>query len=134
MYFSNYRFAVLIGGILALCAACQAPSSTRVPVAISLPKSTVKIESLRQPQRVERSISLTGSIIQQLAIVNGWLYQIDDGTGQIWVLTRQVAPGAGNQIHVKGVLHYEAIVISGADLGDYYLEEQERQVLPATNR
>lgn len=133
MDFFNYRFAVLVGGMLALCTACQAPSTTRIPVATSLPKSAVKIESLRQQQRVERSIPLTGSIIQQLAILNGWLYQIDDGTGQIWILTRQVAPGVGNQIHVKGVLRYEAIVINGADLGDYYLEEQERQLISDTN-
>ena len=115
-----------------LCMACQAPSSNQVPL-LSIPKSTVKIDSLRQPQRVERSVPVTGSVTQQLAILNGWLYEIDDGTGQIWILTQQAAPALGSQVHVSGVLRYKAIPINGVDLGDFYLEEKERQSPDVSN-
>ncbi len=128
MSFATYRYAVvgLGGGLMALCLACQPPPpGNRLP-AISLPKSTVAIDSLRQPQQVERSVSLTGSVVQRLAILDGWLYQLDDGTGQIWIVAQQAAPDVGKQVDVKGVLRYEAIVINGADLGDYYLEETQR--------
>lgn len=91
-------------------------------------KSTVTIDSLRQPQRVERSIPLKGSVTQRLAILNGWLYQIDDGTGQVWILTQQEPPAVGKQVYVKGLLRYEAIPINGADVGDYYLEEEQREL------
>lgn len=114
-------------GLMALCVACQAPSGSRIP-ALSLPKATVAIESLRQPQRVERSLPLAGAVTQRLAILNGWLYQLDDGTGQVWVRSQQPAPAVGAQVQVDGVLRYEAIIINGADLGDYYLEETERQL------
>ncbi|MEM8610516.1 MAG: hypothetical protein AAGF93_00750 [Cyanobacteria bacterium P01_H01_bin.105] len=128
MCFSNYRRTIGLGaGIIIYCGACQAPSDVGVP-AISLPKATVTVESLRQPQQVEQSVPLSGSVIQRLAILNGWLYQIDDGTGQVWVLTQQTAPEIDQQVYVKGVLRYEAIIINEADLGDYYLEEQERQL------
>ena len=133
MCISKYKVAIAMGiGIMALCVACQPPSGSRVP-AMSLPKASVTIESLRQPQRVERSVPLTGAVIQRLAILNGWLYQIDDGTGQVWILTKQSAPELGKQVYVKGVLRYEAIVINGADLGDYYLEEQQRQLEPSNS-
>jgi hypothetical protein len=80
---------------------------------------------------VEQAISLAGSVTQRLGIMNGWLYQLDDGTGQVWILTRQTAPAVGQQVYVDGVLRYEPIPINGADLGDYYLEEKQRQ-LPST--
>ncbi|MEO0869930.1 MAG: hypothetical protein AAFY17_16140 [Cyanobacteria bacterium J06642_11] len=117
--------------MIVLCVACQAPSGQRLPM-VSLPKaSSITIESLRQPQRVERSVTLTGSVTERLTIVNGWLYQVEDGTGQVWVSTQQPAPAIGNQVRIKGVLRYRPIEISGADLGDYYLEEQQRQEEPS---
>lgn len=129
MYFFNRRF-FLVGvgvGLMAFCVACQAPSGSRIP-ALSLPRAAVAIESLRQPQRVERSLPLAGVVTQRIAILNGWLYQLDDGTGQVWVVSQEPAPAVGDQVDVDGVLRYEAIVINGADLGDYYLEETQRQL------
>lgn len=128
MYFLNYRYALGLGiGVMALCVACQSPSANQVPI-LSLTRSATKIEMLRQPQQVERSVSLTGSVIQRLAILDGWLYQIDDGTGQVWVLTEDVAPAIGRNVDVEGVLRYEAVIINEADLGDYYLEEKQWQL------
>lgn len=128
MYFLNYKYAFGLGiGVLTLCVACQSPSANQVPV-LSLARSSIKIETLRQPQQVERSVSLTGSVTQRLAILDGWLYQIEDGTGQVWILTEDVAPAIGRNVDVEGVLRYEAIVINEADLGDYYLEEKQRQL------
>ncbi|MEM9265075.1 MAG: hypothetical protein AAGA46_06090 [Cyanobacteria bacterium P01_F01_bin.13] len=128
-WFANYKYTAvaMAGGLMTLCVACQPPTGNRLP-AVSFSKSAIAIESLRQPQQVERSVPLSGSVIQRLAILNGWLYQIDDGTGQVWILTQQAAPAIGRQVHVKGVLRYEAIVINGADLGDYYLEETQRRL------
>lgn len=128
IHFSKSRCTLGLGvGLVACCVACQPPSGSQQLPVLSLTRSAVKIEALRQPQKVERSISLTGSVIQRLAIVNGWLYQIDDGTGQVWVLTENVAPAVGNNVDVDGVLRYEAIIINEADLGDYYLEEKQLQ-------
>ncbi len=91
-------------------------------------KSTIKIDALRQPQQVEQSISLAGVVTQRVSLLNSWLYQVDDSTGQIWILTQQVAPKVGQQVYVDGILRYEAIPINGADLGDYYLEAKQYQL------
>lgn len=129
MYFFDRRFSsvAMVMGLMAFCVACQAPSSSRIPV-LSLPRATVAIESLRQPQRVERSLPLAGAVTQRVALLNSWLYQLDDGTGQVWVVSQESAPAVGTQVYVDGVLRYESIVINGADLGDYYLEETRRQL------
>ena len=136
MHFSNYRFTLGLGtSIIILCGACQSSGDVSTPgvsLPKALPKVTVTVESLRQPQQVEQSITLAGSVTQRLVILNGWLYQVDDGTGQVWVLTQQAAPELGQEVYLKGVLRYEAIVINQADLGDYYVEEEERQLLQPT--
>ncbi|MEM1239836.1 MAG: hypothetical protein AAGI45_08355 [Cyanobacteria bacterium P01_H01_bin.26] len=121
---------LLSGGLTAFCLACQPQSHNRVPT-ISISSSVSTIESLRQPEQVERSVPLAGSVTQQIPVLNGWLYQLDDSTGQVWVLTQQAAPAVGSRVSVQGVLRYEAIVIGGIDAGDYYLEEQQRQLQPS---
>ena len=127
---SNYGRWLSLGWVLAAMAmGCQTPPSGNgrpVPV-LSLTRSTATIESLRQPEKVEQSLALNGAVVQRLAILNGWLYQVDDGTGQVWVRSQQAAPTLGQQIYVKGLLRYEPIVISDVDLGDYYLEEKQRE-------
>lgn len=131
MVYSNNRKLVqrsLLGVLGALGIACQ-PTSSSIPRP-SLPfiRSTTSIESLRQAGQVERSMPLAGEVTQQLKILDGWLYQLNDGTGQVWILTQQSPPAVGQNIYVNGVLRYEAIVINGADLGDYYLEEKNHQI------
>ncbi|NEQ52778.1 MAG: hypothetical protein F6K11_22010 [Leptolyngbya sp. SIO3F4] len=128
MSLSNYIFALGIGlGMVIFGNSCQASSSNGVPV-LPLTWSAVTIESLRQPGKVEKSLPLSGSVIQRLGVLNGALYQLDDGTGQVWVVTHQSAPALGEQIYLEGVVRYEPIVINGVDLGDYYLEEKQREL------
>ena len=105
------------------------PHGAPLPV-LSFTRSVVTIESLRQPEKVEQALALNGAVIQRLAVLNGWLYQVDDGTGQVWVRSQQAAPALGEQIYVKGLLRYEPILINGVDLGDYYLEENQRELQP----
>lgn len=128
MRFSNPRLTAGVGAsVLIFTVACQTPSGSQLPI-VSLPKSAVTIESLRQPQRVEHSVTLMGSVTQRLAILNGWLYEVNDGTGQVWISTQQAAPGIGNQVRIKGVVQYQPVDINGIDLGDYYLKEEQRQL------
>lgn len=132
MFFSEWRVSVGLGiGLLTVCVACQTPPTTNRFPAVSLSKPAITIESLRQPQQVERLLPLAGAVTQRLAILNGWLYQIDDGTGQVWILSQKSAPAVGTHIYVHGFVRYEAIIINEADLGDYYLEETQRRLKPS---
>ncbi|MGD1854229.1 MAG: hypothetical protein ACFB2W_08240 [Leptolyngbyaceae cyanobacterium] len=124
MRFLNCGFVIGLG---LMTLSCQPAADTVAPI-LSLTRPAVTIQSLRQPERVEQSLPLSGEVIQRLAVLNGWLYQLEDDTGQIWILTQQTAPAVGEQIYVEGVLRYEPIVINGADLGDYYLEEEQRDI------
>jgi hypothetical protein len=38
----------------------------------------------------------------------------------------------GDKVQVSGIVHYEQIVVSGADISEYYLQEQSRSPLAAS--
>ncbi len=130
MRFSHPRLTAGVGiGLMIVSVACQTPSSSHFPI-VSLPQSVVTIEALKQPQRVEHSVTLRGSVTQRLALLNGWLYEVNDGTGQVWISTQQTPPDIGQKVRMKGILRYQPVEINGFDLGDYYLKEEQRQLDP----
>jgi hypothetical protein len=52
-------------------------------------------------------------------------YEIDDGTGRIWVVTRRGVPGRGARVGAKGHV-YTGFNLSGRNLGTV-LEESDRR-------
>jgi uncharacterized protein YdeI (BOF family) len=85
-----------------------------------------------QPSEVDSTVYLKGRVGDRVPLVNGQVYQLQDDTGTIWVLTdnpiRQNDPirQSGEQISVKGRVHYESIPLGGQEYGEAYIEEQKR--------
>jgi uncharacterized protein YdeI (BOF family) len=76
-------------------------------------------------------VYLQGKVSKQVPILKGQLYELEDSTGKIWVLS-SVEPGKGRrskpgqQIRIKGKVRYQDIDIAGQNLGEAYIEEQQR--------
>lgn len=81
------------------------------------------------PDYVNETIQVTGRVQQHVPLLEGTLYLIEDGTGQVWVFSLEAPPAIGDRAQVSGILQYEPIVVSGADMGEYYLQEQSRSQL-----
>lgn len=79
-------------------------------------------------EREEETVAISGAIAQRAALLDGWLYEVRDETGSIWVLTDRSEPEVGEQVIVEGVLHYEPIVVGEIDAGDVYLQEKSYRV------
>ncbi|MEL7359858.1 MAG: hypothetical protein AAFN40_25405 [Cyanobacteria bacterium J06560_6] len=86
-------------------------------------RSVVPIDSLMS-ERVDESVAIKGTVAQRVAILEGWLYQVQDDTGKLWVLADHTAPEVGQLATVEGTLRYEAIVVGEIDAGEVYLEAQ----------
>jgi hypothetical protein len=56
-------------------------------------------------------------------LLGGTVYELQDSTGKIWVLTKGQAPEKGQEVTVKGTLRYKSIPIAGKEQGSVYLEE-----------
>jgi hypothetical protein len=86
---------------------------------------TTKIQSIRQhPLKTTVTIRIRGRILRQVPLVGSQAYELEDETGRIWVVTKQVLT-TGNVTTVQGVVRYHPISIAGQNLGEAYLESQD---------
>ena len=96
------------------------------PIARLITQSTPIEEIHTQFPPSENPVYLSGRVQQSIPLLEGWIYQLKDDTGSIWVVTQTSAPTTGEEILIKGLARYEPILVAGEDLGEYYIEEQEQ--------
>lgn len=72
------------------------------------------------------TVYIRGAVGNQVQLLGTWVYEVQDPTGTIWVLTAQPVPHLGDQIWIEGKVRYQAIAIKGQELGEAYLIEKVR--------
>ena len=79
-----------------------------------------------QPQKSDNNtpIYVQGKVERKVPLLEQQMYQIEDSTGKIWVLTNQKNWKVGDKIVVKALPRYESIPKAGSELGELYLEEK----------
>lgn len=98
----------------------------RIPSIRLSRRSAVPIESLMADREAD-SVVVSGTVTQRSAILNGWLYEVSDDTGSLWVLTDGSEPEVGAIAKIEGIVRYEPVVVGEIDAGSIYLEEQSYQ-------
>ncbi|MCG8362759.1 MAG: hypothetical protein MJA27_05405 [Pseudanabaenales cyanobacterium] len=123
-------FFVLVGIL-----GCSAVGETRSPLfELNMPRPIARLisritpieEIHAQSAPLDHPVYLRGQVQQSIPLLNGRIYQLQDDTGSIWVVTQTSAPIVGEEILIKGLTHYEPILVAGEDLGEHYIEEQEQ--------
>ncbi len=79
-----------------------------------------------KPQKGDNNapVYVSGKVERKVPLLEKQMYQIEDSTGKIWVLTNQKGWKVGEKVVVKAIPQYESIPISGTELGQVYLEEK----------
>jgi len=104
-------FVVLIGGLL-LLTAC--PSQTNI----------AKINS--DPDRYRgKEVGIAGTVTNSYGAMGTGAYEIDDGTGRIWVATTRGVPAKGARVGAKGYIH-NGFSFAGRSFGTV-MEETDRR-------
>ena len=104
-------FVVLLGGLL-LLTAC--PSQTNI----------AKINA--NPDRYRgKEIGIEGRVTDSYGVLGAGAYEIDDGTGRIWVATRRGVPSKGSKVGAKGYVH-NGFSFAGRSFGTV-MEETDRR-------
>ena len=104
-------FVVLIGGML-LLTAC--PSQTNI----------AKINA--NPDRYRgKEVGIAGRVTDSYGVMGAGAYEIDDGTGKIWVATRTGVPSKGSRVGAKGYIH-SGFSFAGRNFGTV-MEETDRR-------
>jgi len=58
---------------------------------------------IANPSRyTDRDVRVSGAVIDSYSIANRGAYKIDDGTGQLWVVSEHGVPGTTARVVVKG--------------------------------
>jgi hypothetical protein len=70
------------------------------------------------------TVYIQGKVEKHAPLLKKHVYQLDDNTGKIWVLTNKDNLRVGSRVTVKGQLKYQSIPLAGRELGEFYVEEQ----------
>jgi len=102
--------SILIGTVL--LTAC--PSQTNI----------AKINS--DPARYSgKEVGIVGTVTNSYGVLGNGAYEIDDGTGRLWVATRRGVPSRGSRVGAKGYVH-NGFNFAGRNFGTM-VEETDRR-------
>ncbi|MFH7029759.1 MAG: DNA-binding protein [Heteroscytonema crispum UTEX LB 1556] len=81
------------------------------------------IRTLTQQQN-NSTVYIQGKVEKIVPLLQQRVYQINDSTGKIWVLTNQTGWREGEQVVVRGKLRYQSIPLANKEFGEIYVEEE----------
>ena len=126
-------------GSLSLVLASGFFSCGNLPMSqLNLGFNVASIGDIQKKRQVDGEVYLRGKVENRAPFVGNAAYQLQDGTGTIWVLTNQALPQLGDEVLLKGEVRYKSITLkelAGKDLGEVYIEEMEQlKRTPAANK
>lgn len=127
-----YLVSLIVGGGLVLGGCTTSEVSVETPLknepvqlpAVRLPGQSADTINSLMVDRVNETVVITGTVSRRVPLLEGWLYQMQDDTGSLWVLTQRSAPEVGENATVEGLVRYETIAVEAIDASEVYLEEQ----------
>lgn len=78
-------------------------------------------------EKADRTVAVSGRVTQRSALLEGWLYQVQDSSGSVWILTEKEAPAVNESVTVEGTVRYEPVVVGEIDASGIYLEERSHR-------
>jgi len=72
-----------------------------------------------------KEVAIVGNVTDSYGVLGNGAYELDDGTGRIWVVTRRGVPSRGARVGAKGRV-YTGFSFGGRSFGTV-LEESDRR-------
>jgi len=73
----------------------------------------------------DKEVALVGRVTDSYGALGNGIYELDDGTGRIWVMTRKGVPAKGARVGASGKVH-TGVSFGGRTYGLVLEEEQRR--------
>jgi hypothetical protein len=73
-----------------------------------------------------KEVGIVGNVTDSYGVIGNGAYEIDDGTGRIWVVTTRGVPSRGSKVGAKGKV-YTGFSYGGRSFGTV-LQEMDRSV------
>jgi hypothetical protein len=72
------------------------------------------------------TVVVRGQVNARAPLVDAQLYQLQDASGEIWVLSTDTTVQLGDQLTIRGQVAYAQVETPGASPGQLYLQELEQ--------
>ncbi|HVS21887.1 MAG TPA: hypothetical protein VHD88_08570 [Pyrinomonadaceae bacterium] len=72
-----------------------------------------------------KEIALIGTVTDSYGLLGNGIYELDDGTGRVWVMTTQGVPTKGTRVGTSGEVH-TGVNYGGKNYGLVLQEEHRR--------
>ena len=73
-----------------------------------------------------KEVGIVGTVTDSYGVLGNGAYEIDDGTGRLWVVTTRGVPSRGSRVGTKGKVH-TGFSFGGRSFGTV-LQESDRRV------
>ncbi|MBD2499615.1 hypothetical protein [Anabaena azotica] len=91
---------------------------------ISFGRNVTAIGNIKPTQDQQTTVYIQGRVEQRVPLLQGQVYQVNDSTGSIWVVSKQNNLKEGELATFRGKVRYESITIAGQQFGEVYLIEE----------
>lgn len=113
----------LLGGLLS-CGSL--PQSSLNGINLRLGVDVTNIRDIKPERDNEATVYLQGKVAKQVPLLERRVYQLQDSTGTIWILTNRTGLQLEDKVLIKGNVRYQSIPLAGKEFGEVYVEEQEQ--------
>ncbi|MBD1924263.1 hypothetical protein H6F77_24795 [Microcoleus sp. FACHB-831] len=93
-----------------------------------------KIEDIQKSRDTNSTVYIKGKVATVAPFMGSGAYELQDGSGSIWVITNKTLPDKGDELLIKSQVQYKSIPIGGKDLGEVYVQEQEQVEKKTVNK
>lgn len=90
---------------------------------IIFPKTTT-IQEVQKTVDQDSVVTMKGVVGDRVPILDGTVYELQDSTGKIWVVTKKQVPNSGEEVVVTGNLRFKSIPLNGQEQGSVYIEQE----------
>ena len=80
--------------------------------------NAVKIGDLKPETGNGTTVRLQGKVVQQVPLAGWRMYQLQDSTGKVWVLTKRTDVRSQTAVSIEGKVYFQSIPIAGQDFGE----------------
>lgn len=111
--------------VIALLGCGTAPLSKPNSGTTQLPALTqaTPVKNLENTSLQNKVVYLRGRVGDRVPVLDGTVYELQDATGKVWILTKGQPPNVGEEAVVKGIVRYKSILLDGKEQGSLYVEQ-----------
>jgi uncharacterized protein YdeI (BOF family) len=87
---------------------------------------SISIAAIPQQGKIEQIVTVKGTVRDRAPLLNQTAYQLQDDTGEIWVITHDSAPESGQTVTIQAKIKSKLIVLHQQRSQELYLQQVQQ--------